>query len=30
MVPLSTLDILVAKRFSGRKIVIKIDVEGIE
>jgi FkbM family methyltransferase len=30
MVPLSTLDILAAKRFSGRKIVIKIDVEGIE
>lgn len=30
MVPLSTLDILVAKRFSGRKIVIKMDVEGIE
>jgi hypothetical protein len=24
------LDTLVAKRFSGRKIVIKIDVEGIE
>jgi FkbM family methyltransferase len=30
MVPLSTLDILTAKRFSGKKIVIKIDVEGIE
>jgi FkbM family methyltransferase len=30
MVPLSTLDILAGKRFSGRKIVIKIDVEGIE
>jgi FkbM family methyltransferase len=30
MVPLSTLDILLAKRFSGRKLVIKIDVEGTE
>jgi len=30
MVPLSTLDILTAKRFSGKKVVIKIDVEGIE
>ncbi len=30
MVPLSTLDILVAKRFIGKKILIKIDVEGLE
>ncbi len=30
MVPLSTLDILAAKRFPGRKIVIKLDVEGIQ
>ena len=30
MVPLSTLDILTVKRFSGKKVVIKIDVEGIE
>ena len=30
MVPLSTLDILAAKRFAGRKVVIKMDVEGVE
>lgn len=30
MVPLSTLDIIVGKRFSGSRIVIKIDVEGVE
>jgi hypothetical protein len=30
MVPLISLDILVAEIFSGRKIVIKIDIEGIE
>ena len=30
MVPLSTMDILVANRFSGQKLVIKIDVEGTE
>ena len=30
MVPLSTLDIIAANRFSGLRIVIKIDVEGVE
>jgi FkbM family methyltransferase len=29
-VPLSTLDIIVAGRFSGARLVIKIDVEGLE
>jgi len=30
MIPLSTLDILLGARFSGKKLVIKIDVEGAE
>ncbi len=30
VVPLSTLDIIAAKRFSGSRLVIKIDVEGVE
>ncbi|MDD4356752.1 MAG: FkbM family methyltransferase [Smithellaceae bacterium] len=30
MVPLSTLDIIAANRFSGLRVVIKIDVEGVE
>lgn len=29
-IPLSTLDILLGNRFSGKKIFIKIDVEGVE
>ena len=30
MIPVTTLDILAAKRFSGKRVVVKIDVEGIE
>lgn len=30
MIPLSTLDILLGERFSGKKLLIKIDVEGAE
>jgi FkbM family methyltransferase len=30
VVPLSTLDIIAARRFSGLRLVIKIDVEGVE
>jgi len=30
MVPLSTLDIIAANRFSDLRVVIKIDVEGVE
>src|SRR5207249_12233043 len=30
MVPLSTLDILLGERFKGKKLIIKIDVEGVE
>jgi len=29
-IPLSTLDILLGNRFAGKKIFIKIDVEGVE
>lgn len=29
-IPLSTLDILLGNRFNGKKIFIKIDVEGVE
>ena len=30
IVPLSTLDIVAAKRFPGSRLLIKIDVEGVE
>ena len=30
IIPLSTLDILLGQRFNGKKIFIKIDVEGVE
>lgn len=30
LIPLSTLDILVGDRFAGKRVVIKIDVEGAE
>lgn len=30
MIPLSTLDILLGDRFEGKKMFIKIDVEGVE
>ncbi len=30
IIPLSTLDILLGKRFSGKKLFIKVDVEGAE
>jgi hypothetical protein len=29
-IPLSTLDILLDDRFSGKKLIIKVDVEGVE
>ncbi len=30
VIPLSTLDTLLGERFAGRKLVVKIDVEGVE